>query len=192
MHRSWVGYGSDRNGGKYVENGWQNLWQSRQSDGNFDWDKKGISDDNWDTFSKHKWSWGNGGSHGWGKWSNDFAKNDQSGDWSDSVIQRPEFYTSWGNTNTDSWKNSGGGEKWSKWEADDQGSDGGNREYTGWRNWKSNSGGRNWKSWKNGPDDENLNSWKNDHSGENRKSWKGANKIISAQARAIATASIDP
>lgn len=122
-HRGWIGFGSDRDGGKYVENGWQNSWQSENSGGDSSWDGKQISDDGWDASGKHKWSWGNGGSHGWGTWGNSGKQGltrhygvDFGDDTSSSIGFGPESsYTSWGNTNTDSWKNSGGGEGWRKW-----------------------------------------------------------------------------
>ncbi|VBB27723.1 unnamed protein product [Acanthocheilonema viteae] len=180
MHRGWVGYGSDRDGGKYVENGWQDSWQSGQNTGNSGWDKKQTSDDNWDKFGNQKWSWGNGGSHGWGSWSSDITKNGDSSDSSDSIVQGPEIYTSWGNTNTDSWKSNGGGEGWRKWEADDQGSGSGSREYGGWKSWKSGSGVGRWDSWNSGPNSGSMDSLKRN------------NKPISAKAEAFAKASIDP
>lgn len=108
MHRGYVGFVSNNDGGKYVENGWQNSWQSEQNDGNSGWNGKHTGNDNWDTSGKRKWLWENGGSHGWGKWG-----SDQISDLSDSA---PRVYTTWGNTNTDSWKNNGGGEGWRKWE----------------------------------------------------------------------------
>uniref|UniRef100_A0A0R3RN65 Carbohydrate-binding protein n=1 Tax=Elaeophora elaphi TaxID=1147741 RepID=A0A0R3RN65_9BILA len=114
MHGGWVGFGSDSDGGKFVENGWQNSWQSGQSGGNFGWDKKQSSDNSWDSSGKQKWYWGNGESHGWDTWDSD--KSSQSGDWSGGTVQEPDFYTSWGNINTNSWKNHGGGEGWHKWE----------------------------------------------------------------------------
>ncbi|VDK87030.1 unnamed protein product [Litomosoides sigmodontis] len=154
MHRGYVGFGSDNDGRKYVENGWQNSWRSGQNDGNSGWNRKQTGNDNWDMSGKRKWFWENGGSHGWGQWGSDL-----SGDLSDSI---PELYTTWGNSNTDSWKNHGGGEGWQKWEADDEGAGSGSRQYGGWRSWKSGSGGGRWKSWKNGGADGggNLMSWK--------------------------------
>ncbi|EFO15258.2 hypothetical protein LOAG_13252 [Loa loa] len=122
MHRGWIGFGSNQNGRKYVENRWQNLWQSGNNDGDSVWNKKQTLDDNWDVSDKRKWSWGNGGSHGWGIWGTGIGKHDTSrrccygidsgNDWSG-----PENgYIFWGNTNMDSWKSSGGGEGWRKWE----------------------------------------------------------------------------
>lgn len=120
MRKGYIGYGSDHNGGKYVENEWQDSWQTGQSGADSGWDKKDASsssdEGNWGRTGKHKWSWGNGGSHGWGRWSSDNGKTYRGSDSSNSAIQEPEMYAFWGNSNTDSWKNNGGGEGWHKWE----------------------------------------------------------------------------
>uniref|UniRef100_A0A915Q3M8 Uncharacterized protein n=1 Tax=Setaria digitata TaxID=48799 RepID=A0A915Q3M8_9BILA len=167
MHRGWIGISSDHDGGKYVENGWQDSWQS-DNDRNFGWDKKRTSGDDWDASAKGKWSWGNGGAQGWGNWGSGYGKGSKSdlykwsstGDNDDccygadlgggrSGSGPKRSYTSWGNINTDSWKNSGGGEGWNKWEVDDYGSGGGGHERGGWRGWRSGSGTGNWDSWRN-------------------------------------------
>uniref|UniRef100_A0A1I8EVD8 Uncharacterized protein n=2 Tax=Wuchereria bancrofti TaxID=6293 RepID=A0A1I8EVD8_WUCBA len=178
MHRGWVGFGSDHDGGKYVENGWQNSWQSGNSGGNSALNKKQTLGDKWDTADKGKWLWGNGGSRSWGKWGTGMGKHKGANFGDDLSIgmgmgmgvgMGPESsYISWGNINTNSWKNSGGGEGWRKWEANGNEPGNGGRERGEWKSWKSGSGGGNWDSWKN------------------------SNKPISAKAEAHASASIDP
>uniref|UniRef100_A0A8R1XXY7 Uncharacterized protein n=1 Tax=Onchocerca volvulus TaxID=6282 RepID=A0A8R1XXY7_ONCVO len=177
MHKGWVGFGSDHDGGKYVENGWQDSWQSGYNDGKSGWNGKQDFDDSWAASGKHRWSWGNGGSQGWGIWGNGAGKYGPSnhystgfGDYgrgSDSYGPKNN-YASWGNTNTDNWRNTGGGEGWSEWEVDDHGPGNGGREHGGWKSWKSGSGSGSWDSWNSG------------------------NKPVKAKSEAYAYSSIDP
>ncbi|VDM95611.1 unnamed protein product [Thelazia callipaeda] len=191
MHGGWFGFGSGHNGRKYEEKGWHDSWHSGTA-GN---DRKV---DNWGGKNLHKWSWGNGGAQGWGSWgknmgrqtagyirdgygnaegnrnrnqyefSNFYGSNDCCHEMIFGGSRPDQGYTEWGNVNSDTWKNTAGGEGWSKW-TDDQEQGRGGRGQGGWKGWKSGSGSGTWDTWKN------------------------TNKpLISAKAQAFASSSIDP
>ncbi|KAM3727243.1 hypothetical protein ACO02O_03910 [Dirofilaria immitis] len=147
ISKSWVQYGYDNDGGKYMENGWQNSWHSEDDDENSAWNAKQVlDDDDWDVSGKHNWFWGNGGSRGWGIWGS--GKNDPSRHYGSSIDYRPKnSYISWGSINTNNWKNNGGGEGWSKWEVNDHKPGNGGHEYGEWKGWKVGSGSGKWDSW---------------------------------------------
>ncbi|VDK30332.1 unnamed protein product [Gongylonema pulchrum] len=114
MHKGWVGFGTGQDGGKYVENGWQNSWNSGTSGGDYGRSVKQSWSDQPSGTAMDKWSWGNGGAQGWGSWGSDYGRNggfstNSDGDdawkkWGSNsgsgAHNKKHGYVSWGNVMT--------------------------------------------------------------------------------------------